>query len=98
MEKRPKAAKLFEIEMQRTCTNVTKTNSYICQLLFADLKSRAIPSAKTSMLNAEFHSQCCLARASLSLCNNNIFEFIYRSNLPVSKTCHFSISVCVRCC
>ena len=27
------AAKLFEIEMQITCTNVKKTNSYVCKLL-----------------------------------------------------------------
>ena len=67
------AAKLFEIEMQRTCTNVTKTNSYICQLLLSDLKSRTICSAKTSMLNAEFHYQCRLARVRLSL-YNKIFE------------------------
>ena len=31
------AMKFFEIEMQRTCTHVTQTNKYICQLLFADL-------------------------------------------------------------
>ena len=60
------AAKLFEIEMQRTCTNVTKTNSYICQLFFADSKSRTIPNGKN--VERRFHSQCRLARVSLSLC------------------------------
>ena len=64
------AAKLFEMEMQRTCNNVTKNNSYIGQLLFADLKSRTISSAETSMLNAEFHSQCRLANVRLRLCYN----------------------------
>ena len=41
--------------------------------VWGELQKRTIPSAKSSMLNAEFHSQCRLARVSLSLCNN-IFE------------------------
>ena len=67
------AANLFERDMQRTCINVTQASNCVCQLLFADLKSRATPSATSSMLNAEFHSQYRLAKVSLSLCNS-IFE------------------------
>ena len=65
--------RIFLKEICKEHALMLQASNCVCQLLFADLKSRATPSATSSMLNAEFHSQYRLAKVSLSLCNS-IFE------------------------